>query len=108
MKLHPSLFCIMIYQSLFPASWLTQILLNIDGDVKSNPRPSQMCSMPVHMKFGTSVHVPNDMSVKVSKTLPILKVLSSTKRGDIALNMLSLTRPILEIAPLYDHLLDPQ
>ena len=39
--------------------WLTQLPLSLSGDVWSNPRTSQVCAMPSHVKIGTSVYVSN-------------------------------------------------
>ena len=44
MKLHPELFCVMIYQSRSTAKWLTQLLLSLVGDVESNSGPSRVCA----------------------------------------------------------------
>ena len=48
MKFHPQLFCMMIYQLLFWARWLTRLPLSLSGDFESNPRPSQVCAMSGH------------------------------------------------------------
>ena len=59
MNLHLELFCIMIYQPRFPARWLTQLLLSLASELESNPIPSQVSVMMVHVKISASVHVPN-------------------------------------------------
>ena len=56
-KLHPKLICIIIYQSWFPARWLTQYYLA--SDVESNSSPSQVCTMLAHVNIGAGVHVHN-------------------------------------------------
>ena len=62
MKIHPELFCIMIYQSRFSAMWLTQIL-NLVGDIESNPGLPHVCEMRrmwrlvlVHMHRNTNTY----------------------------------------------------
>ena len=62
MKIHPELFCIMIYQSRFSAMWLTQIL-HLVGDIESNPGLPHVCEMRrmwrlvlVHMHRNTNTY----------------------------------------------------
>ena len=45
MKLYPELFCTLIYQSQFPARWLTQLLFSLVVDVDSNSGMPHVCSM---------------------------------------------------------------
>ena len=68
MKLHLTHFLIMIYQSRFPARWLTQPLFRLAVDIKSNPSPSQVNALSVHVEVGVGVHAPKRNTIPTQTT----------------------------------------
>ena len=49
----------MIWQSRLTERCLVQLLLNLTGDVESNPSPSDVHAMPAHVNIEANRHVSN-------------------------------------------------